>query len=449
MIDRYVDFQYVKQFTDFYGELYDLKSKIRSDIKAALIKCAESENYEDIAQINKFKIDNVFEVERLDVVYESFKFQDGPRTFLFKRGYPEKYYIPFSYDIFRIAHYVPVVMLDATFYEILFRHHLESYNFEYGLKKDLNVVIYRSKAANPNSTVFRMRPKSAHPKTNFFKRKYKTGTLKWVKKDLKMIGSIFGSENVGVITYKALTIDNIVSNREEFLGFEAMHYGNLLGSNSFSDKKVLVILGTYDIPRSQVVEELNKHYLGYYQVNDLIDVEDIKGQIKELQDEYGSSWTDNLTDLLICLNPLGISGEDFEDGYKAIWDSTSANYGYLPYLLATAFGENEVYQALHRSRLLSNDVIVFAYCHLPRQFDGGAEIRKIYVKDTDKLFDELKEKYCRPRSDMAKVSKIVQDIDEGMSPTDICKKYNIREKGKYKAKEMKAMKEVIKFCKTQ
>ena len=48
---------------------------------------------------------------------------------------------------------------------------------------------------------------------------------------------------------------------------------------------------------------------------------------------------------------------------------------------------------------------------------------------------------------MVKLGSIVNDIEEGLSSTDICRNYKIRnEDGKYDTKLVNGMKEILKVC---
>jgi hypothetical protein len=132
--------------------------------------------------------------------------------------------------------------------------------------------------------------------------------------------------------------------------------------------------------------------------------------------------------------------------FGALWSTLEPPLDRLPYTISSAFGAYEVYQALHRSRFLTNDVIVFAYCHLPGKVLNETKIIKINKKDTDDL-SELLGILDVTKTDMVKLRSIVDDIDEGLSPTNICRKYNIRnEDGKYDTKSVNGMKEVLSHC---
>lgn len=434
-MERFADVQYIKTLieTKNYKGLSDKRSMIVGVVLGCLTKAAYAKDYDAIDSIRKFNVGKIIEFGRYDSLYGDKSYQHGVARLTIKRY--ERYYKPFSYKLFEIAQKVPVVMLDASFEKGLFLGHLTSFNFEYGLERDLEIVIYRSKVNNPNSVIFRMNPKSAHPKVNFTDPRYKDSTLEGVNSDLKNIISIFGPENVGVITYKELTYDNVVTNREEFSGLEAMHYGNLLGSNSLEGRKVLVILGSYDIPRKQVADEINKHYLTFFDEDNISDAK----ELMELCDPSSGEYVE------------GPWQKDKEDGYRGLWekDGSDPEMFYLPWQMAKAYGLNEVYQALHRSRFLINDVIIFAYCHLPDAVFNEAPIIKVYRDGTEKLFGELRDKHYKPRTDLNKVGAIVKDLDEGLSPTNICRKYKLRGKGaggSLKTKAVKGMREVSELC---
>lgn len=410
-----------------YRKLRELKPEIEESIKEALIKYGYSRDYTKLKTINKLKLDKILEYGYYEELYRG-KLEEC-RT---SGGLPI-YYKPFSYKIFDIAQQAPVVMLDASFEETLFRDHLEFYNYEFGLEKELNVTIYRSEASNFGSFIYKMHDTSAHPKINFVDSKYKDNTMSWVREDLQQICDIFGSQNVGIITYKDLLIDNIVTGRKEFLGFEAMSYGSLLGSNSFDRKMVLVILGTFDIAPNQVIEEIYKHYLFCYPPDSLTDA-------KTLSEGHDPSSGDLKT------GPWSLEGEDFTDGYRALWGTLDPPLDKLPYIISSAYGANEVYQALHRSRFLINNVAVFAYCHLPGKVLNEALIAPIEKLCKEGLFELIGDLNAKPRTDMVKLGSIAHEIDEGLTATEICRRYNLRDKSRYMTKELKAMKEILKHC---
>jgi hypothetical protein len=428
-INQIVPFDYAKSpiLERNYDQLHEIMPDIASDIDRALIQYANSARYDAINDINRLNIDKIYSYKYYDKIYRGKL--EGCNSDI------PIYYKPLSYKIFNISQSAPVVMLDASFEETLFRDHLEFFNYEYGFKKDLKVTIYQSNVRNPKSIIYRMHDTSAHPKVNFTNEKYREGTMLWVKHDLEIIHKIFGSENVGIITYKDLVTENICKkNRKEFLGFEAMSYGDLLGSNSFDGKKVLVILGTYDISPDQLIKEIYKHYLICYPGESITDA-------RTMKEKHDKSYGD------LKSGPWSLEGEDFTDGYRALWGTMEPPLDKLPYMISSAFGANEVYQALHRSRFLTNDVIIFAYCHLPGKILTEADIPKIDIPTKKVIFEVLEQDHGKPRTDMVKLGSIVSDIDEGLSPTDICRKYKIRdEDDKYDTTSVSGMKEVLKSC---
>jgi len=404
-------------------QLLEIKDKIISDVDNALIQYANSANYDAIHDINNLNINKMIDYGHYDKLYQG-KIENCKML-----GGSPVYYKPFSYKIFKIAQQVPVVMLDASFEETLFRDHLEFYNFEYGLKKDLEITIYRSNVRNSKSIIYRMNPSSAHPRENF--KKHKDTTMLWVYNDLEFFLKTFGSENVGTIHYKEFLADNIITRRKEYLGFEAMSYGDILGSNSLDGKKVLVVLGTYDISHNQVIEEIYKHYLLCYPIDSITDAK----TIKESHDKSSGD---------LKSGPWGLEGEDFSDGYRAQWGTLEPPLDKLPYMISSAYGANEVYQALHRSRFLTNDVIIFAYCHLPGKVSTETSVLKLDKDLKGDIFEMYKFQYGKPRTDIVKLGAIANDIDEGLSSTKICMKHKLRANRQYKTEEIDGMKEVLK-----
>jgi hypothetical protein len=425
-ISQKVPFDYAKSLLTErnYEQLQGMKQKIAEDVDKALIQYANSGDYDTINDINELNINKIIDYGYYDNLYQG-KIENCKML----GGLPV-YYRPFSYKIFKIAQQAPVIMLDASFVETLFRDHLEFYYYEYGLKKDLEITIYRSNVRNSKSIIYRMNPSSAHPRENF--KKHKETTMLWLYNDLEFFQKTFGSENVGIIHYKEFLADNIITRRKEYLGFEAMSYGDILGSNSLDGKKVLVVLGTYDISHDQVADEIYKHYLLSYPIDSITDA-------KTMKESHDKSSGD------LKSGPWSLEGEDFTDGYRALW-GTKEPYERLPYMISSAHGANEVYQALHRSRFLTNDVIIFAYCHLPGKISDEAEVVKLNKVLKDDIFEMLKIQYGKPRTDMVKLGSIVNDIEEGLSSTEICKKNKLRKGNKWKTKEIDAMKEVLELC---
>jgi hypothetical protein len=281
-----------------YKQLAELRPTIKYNIEKALEKYGIHGNYTKIRDINKLNIDKILDYGFYDELYQG-KLENCYAI----DGLPI-FYRPFSYKIFQIAQKAPAVMLDASFEETLFRDHLEFYNYEYGFKKDLKITIHRSKVENLKSFIYRMHGTSAHPRKNF--KEHKEETMPRIIRDLEHIYKIFGSKNIAIITFRELITDNVITRRKECLGFEAMSYGNILGSNSFDGKKVLVVLGTYDISRNQVIEEIYKHYLLCYPSEAIIDAKKMKESHDPSSGELKSG-------------PWSLEGEDFSDGYRALW----------------------------------------------------------------------------------------------------------------------------------
>jgi len=196
-------------------------------------------------------------------------------------------------------------------------------------------------------------------------------------------------------------------------------------------KKVLVVLGTYDISPDQVVDKIYKHYLLSYPIDSITDA-------KTMKESHDPSSGD------LKSGPWGLEGEDFTDGYRALWGTKEPPLDKLPYMISSAFGANEVYQALHRSRFLTNDVIIFAYCHLPGKISDEADVVKLDKILKGDIFEMLKIQYGKPRTDMVKLGAIANDIDEGLSSTKICMKHKLRANRRYKTEEIDGMKEVLK-----
>ena len=76
---------------------------------------------------------------------------------------------------------------------------------------------------------------------------------------LKGIVKVYGID-IGVITYKSNTQQNVLNEREEFCGLPASHFGNTSGLNEFENVKVGIIIGTLALSLDQKVELYNQFF---------------------------------------------------------------------------------------------------------------------------------------------------------------------------------------------
>ena len=109
----------------------------------------------------------------------------------------------------------------STFNRKLFKYFLYSYNGEKVFTTRVEVQEYNTNERNPNTIVFRMRPKAWHPKASFTSKYDDKYVENWVPNHINKIRSIFGDENVEIITFKELGA------KSKLLGFNVEYYGNL------------------------------------------------------------------------------------------------------------------------------------------------------------------------------------------------------------------------------
>ncbi len=316
----------------------------------------------------------------------------------------DKYGVPFYYYVFDALNLNPdlkVVILDASFNRKLFRYFLYSYNGEKGFNSKITVQEYTTNETNKNTIVFRMRPKAWHPKASFttkYDDKYAEG---WVPVHLSNIRDIFGSENVGIITFKEL------GEKSKFLGFNVEYYGNLRSTNTFEDKPVIVILGHFfpPMPKSRIdpltgikqkglEETIEEWFLRDTTTYSLVELKQMliskhgtkTKRAKRWKDKYfGDSWPRRYADERGKTKYLPGDNVKLKPG-EAIQD----------------YFDDEIYQAVHRNRGLQNTRIIFLYCWIPPYKKylsyGGTHLYKIrdefnyriiYQKEEDDFFQSL------------------------------------------------------------
>jgi len=314
----------------------------------------------------------------------------------------KKYGIPFYYYVFDALNENPnlkVVILDASFNSKLFKYFLYSYNGEKGFKSKIEVQEYFTDEQNKNTIIFKMRPKAWHPKASFSSKYEDKYAEKWVPEHLKRIREIFGNENVGIITFKEL------GEKSKFLGYNVEYYGNLRSKNTFENMPVLVVLGHFfpPMPTSRIDPKTGIKQKG---------LEEKDWKEKHLGDSWPRRYADKRGKTKFLKN----------DTVKLYPARTIQDYF-----------DDEIYQAVHRSRGLLNKRIIFLYCWIPEKylFHGGRHLfkiveefdfRKIERDEEDEFFQNLKDQIGNRKL----VDDILDDINyKNKTNTKIAKERNI------------------------
>ena len=351
--DDLVELLEMKDFTLFIDRI-DI-DKFSTDYKNYVLNLAENKtkNEEELALVEKFNIFDFYKYVRWESIY----------------GYGLKSYAVPSlyYDVFEaVTKGVPAVFMDATFNQYFFCYLLECYNGEskyIGKKNFTNLQVRGFKLSysdiQKESIIYRMRPEHVMPKTSFTTPKNWEHTKDWLSRHMKAIMTIFGINQVGIITFKDL------GDFPKAVGYPVEFYGNLRGLNILKDKPVLVLIGTYlPMPPSW------------------------HSSFKDDKSE-----NEGFDELLCKYFYLDVNEKNLVSGKVEAPAGVSVNYDYklaTPYAykyigetgktlgtagdeiakrpaeaLTTLFWYDEIYQAFYRNRALLNDKIIFAYCWFP------------------------------------------------------------------------------------
>jgi len=420
-------------------------------------------------------------------------------------NYTRNYYVPLYYYAFDlVSKGIPIVFLDATFYLPFFRYLIEAYNGEMGFNKKIRVKIFMSNKENKKTRVYALQ-QGYHPEVSFTK--YWGHTKKWLIPHLERIKHIFGSGNVGVVGHKKLFGDDIeihlreprenkmrkkenkveegekIYENNNYRGLfipilESEYFGNLRSSNKLEDRKVLVIAGTYT-PSSEVIreeaeklfdldkpiiselfkaleeayrledievakrhgldrlnprifEELNnKRYVGYYDK-------------KKLLPPYGENLFFSPHLIILGERKSRIKIKDIKESIeRSIESDEVGELGLLEVssCLKYLVWDSELYQAYHRNRGLRKDRIIISYGIVPHEIYAEFDVIEIKSRrELEREFSKLEEEEKKNRV----IEKIIRDIANGESNTDIARTYKIWIKGEgVNTKDVRALREAI------
>ncbi|MDG6219614.1 MAG: hypothetical protein QCI00_09275, partial [Candidatus Thermoplasmatota archaeon] len=320
-------------------------TQIESVYSDTVIKNLKENNHAILKSLKEFK------------PYEFIRYINWGRIYKYNS---DSYSIPYYYYAFNIlSKGIPLVILDASFNINLFHYFLETYNGEsqkLGKKgftqKPVKVKIYYSDITNKDSIIYRMRPKGAWSKTSISDA-WENKTRPWISRDMRNIMDIFGTSNVGIISFKEY------GEICQTLGFDMEYYGGLRGTNLLEDKLVLVILGSwFPPPPSWEVDEKqqnkDKDYLDdlvrkYFQI--IITEKDVYETRIGAPEEVETSH-----DIL----KKGIARFTTDKQLKDNETPADFTQNHPVSMINTMFND-EIYQAFHRNRALRYPRIIFSY----------------------------------------------------------------------------------------
>ncbi len=246
-------------YTDSGNELFDFirnnQKKINKTKYAALKSAIAQKKWDDVKKISSL---NVFELRKFAYyksIHEEITSYDEPRF----------------YEIFDLARQgIPIILLDASFDENLFRLLYGRYAYEDSKKRrsllldkeldpiqDVEIKVYQSNLKQKDRKIYRM------DKNNYY---YKTGLLnhdktltKWGSETIEQLRLFIKRTkrkypNVGIITYQDLMqylFDLVDPDKIKY-------FFNLRGSNTLESCDVLFIIGTPQANSIETVKEYNK-----------------------------------------------------------------------------------------------------------------------------------------------------------------------------------------------
>ncbi len=326
----------------------------------------------------------------------------------------KEYYFPLCYNAFDVLNkrqkQTKLIFMDASFNQRLFRYFLEAFNGEIGFKNPVSVKIYYSNVTNKHTDVYSMRTSDKFaswlPKVSF---RNIDSMLHWLPKHIQHIKEIYGEENIGIITFKKIAKSGYVS----LLGYEIQYFGGLRSSNSFKDKKALIVLGTFFESKDNIFEYLEKIF-DIHDKSIIVEERETKKLIEKIFSNTGSISKRSIPSLYDqILEPK--RRKRFTNAQDFIYDPSFYLEGYIPPTgpnisqqdqydmiqhqiypvewIQQVIWDEEMYQAFHRNRGLLNDRVIFAYCWFPPEIidEFRVEAIKRDKKEEDKLWNTLEQ----------------------------------------------------------
>lgn len=438
--EEYIDFIKAKKLYLFLEE--DIRDKIKSHYAETVINAIMKKDNELRDELKDFN------------PYDLFGYSYWGR--IYNYGY-DSYAVPFYYYAFNVvAQGKPIVILDASFNINLFHYFLESYNGEIkrihlpGFSKiNANVKIYYSQHQNPESKIYRMRPKGSWSKNSIIRGW--EAEKEWISRDMQHIMEVFGEGNVGVITFREL------AEKGHMLGFDLEYFGGLRGTNKLENKPVLVIIGgwfppipSWNIPKEnkkECQETLDnlvwKYFLKTITKDDCKDAyagapleveksyELLSKGIAHLTIDKNHTKKEKPADIADA-NPIGtINTIFFDEMYQAFHRNRGLRYPRIIFSYGWFPEPEAVYHFRNASESGERRVEHFINYKLRWEFEDNIEkIHNEYIEERDyrnglKFFEWLGTQYSQ-----GKVLQILREFEKGKrckSPSKIANLYKIWE----------------------
>lgn len=443
---------------EYFRELLDLLKSITERYNSAIEKAYNNDDIKLLKKIVKIKPYNIKKY-----LHEAIHYNDFNREF---------YSTPLWYHAFDlIDKNILLVILDANFNKYWFNVLLEFYDGEKGFRQNsIKTKIYYSdwKAKDENdkhvTKFYNMRymPLGGC----YYKSTIKSG-IEWLASHLQKIIDIYGEKNIGLITYKEVA--NILKSFG-VTNIQMEHFGFLRGKNTLEDKKVLIIVGTYQIAE----KDLRKHLKEIFYIYNPKIIEYKEQIVKEYIRIYGKGQyiedikegkIEPIDKLLMMMNRREFRDEYFIEREKTSFRNGSPsnidrNSVYPVTWVFKATCDDEIYQAYHRNRGLRHPRIIFSYGWFPRELGYEYMIQSVPINKADedafweKLLREEKKspESIQRRKEMKRLFELAEELieEKGLTLDDIIKKERsgittpiAKEFGLWEKEEREWLKEMI------
>jgi len=379
---------YIDTGEDLFKFIRKNKKEINKIRYAALKKAINKEEWADVERISSLNVYELLKFSYYKSIHEEISFYDEP----------------FFYEIFDLSRQgVPIILLDASFDEKLFRLMYGRYAYEeskqprslvlgkeLGSLKEVKIKIYQSNLKNKERKIYRMDKDNYYYKRGFFglENELTESGVESIEKLRRYIQKTKRKHpNVGIITYKSLTKYFVDIGKTDY-------FFNLRGSNELERCDVLYIIGTPQTNPIETVKEYNKLTMGeispkdtyrrtYKKKDGVFEIYDpttgesfirIRGEGKEkIPDPIRLKETADS-------KPLTSFSEAFDEG-----EIDLDVYCELPYFDEFK-SESEQYQALHRARPLLNLKEIYVFGNIPKKIKEEFKIIPVDKRNTEAYF---------------------------------------------------------------
>jgi hypothetical protein len=374
------------------GEFFDFiknnKKEITKTKYTALKKAINNKEWDDVKTISSLNVFELLKFSYYHSIHEEISTYNEPNF----------------YEILDLARQdIPIILLDASFDEKLFRLIIGRYAYEDSKQprslllgkelkplKDVKINLYQSKLKQKDRKIYRMDKDNYYYKTNLIRGNGLTAYGKETINKLRTLIKITKRKysKVGIITYKDLAPNFVDLGKTDY-------FFNLRGSNELENTEALIIIGTPQTNPEETVNEYNKLTMtkinpregvykhkyvrkdGEFLVKDGLTGENhirVVGGGKEKVPFPIMRKDSNEGDRLVTYHRQFEEGEMDLDIYYPLHDHDEKK------------SNSEQYQAIHRSRSLINQKEVYVFGNVPEQIKKEFNVIQLDKKRTNAFF---------------------------------------------------------------